>query len=181
MRGRRSGPTAAAAALAALVAVLLLVTACGAGAGDPTGGDGSAAQASPVVSPSASSASSASASASAAPAPRAQVLDVVGLPLAGEETDPVPEAVTLPTEATAYAARFPSSARASLRAAIDGVDVPPGLDLRAAVVLVGCQEPADVLLDNAGTGGWTVRAVPPKPTVQCLVPVTYVALVGVPS
>lgn len=116
-----------------------------------------------------------------APEPRARVLDVVALPLVEGRTDPVAVPVTLPAEARAYAARFPSSARGPLRSAIDGVEVPSGLDLRAAVVSVGCEEPAEVRLDDAGDGGWTVRAVPPEPTVQCLLPLTYVALVGVPA
>lgn len=181
MRGRR---TAAAAAPAA-IALALLLTACGGEApdsdSDPTGPPDPASPSSSLPVPPTKPTPTPTPSPTGASEPRAEVLDVVALPAAGGETGPALERVTLPAEATAYAARFPPSSRDPLRAAIDEVVVPSGLDLNAAVVLIGCEEPADVLLDRAGTSTWTVQALPPRTTVQCLVPVTYVALVGLPS
>ena len=179
MRGRRTAPAAAPAA----IALALLLTACGGEAPDddsePTGPPDPPSSSLPA--PPAKPTPTPTPSPTGTGEPRADVLDVVGLPAAGGETDPALERVALPAEATAYAARFPPSSRGPLRAAIDEVVVPSGLDLHAAVVLIGCEEPAEVLLDRAGTSSWTVQAVPPRTTVQCLVPVTYVALVGLPA
>lgn len=191
MRGRRTAPAATAPAAIAPVAIALalLLTACGGGAaeddseaaGSPDPASPSTSLPVPPVKPTPESTSTPTPSPGGASTPRAQVLDVVALPAAGGETDPVLEQVTRPAEATAYAGQFPASARGPLRAAIDEVVVPSGLDLNATVVLIGCEEPADVLLDPAGASSWTAEAVPPRTTVQCLVPVTYVALVGLPS
>ena len=182
MRGRRHGPAPAPAAPALATLVLLLGACGGEGADDPSDAGGSP---SPV--PASSSAPTPEPvptpepTPSTDPTPRERVLDVVALSAAGGTTDTILEPVALPADATAFVAQFEPSARGPLRAAIDAAQAPPGLELQAAVVAVGCDEPADVLLDGGGSLAWMAQAVPPKTTVQCLVPVTFVALAAVPS
>lgn len=175
MRGRRHGPGPALTA-PALATLALLLGACGGeGADDPSDAGGSP---SPV--PASSSAPTPEPTPSTDPTPRERVLDVVALSAAGGTTDTILEPVALPADATAFVAQFEPSARGPLRAAIDAAQAPPGLELQAAVVAVGCDEPADVLLNGGGSLAWMAQAVPPKTTVQCLVPVTFVALAAVP-
>ncbi|GAA0970155.1 hypothetical protein [Nocardioides aquaticus] len=181
MRGRRHGPAPALTA-PALATLALLLGACGGeGADDPSDAGGSP---SPV--PASSSAPTPEPvptpepTPSTDPTPRERVLDVVALSAAGGTTDTILEPVALPADATAFVAQFEPSARGPLRAAIDAAQAPPGLELQAAVVAVGCDEPADVLLNGGGSLAWMAQAVPPKTTVQCLVPVTFVALAAVP-
>jgi hypothetical protein len=59
-------------------------------------------------------------------------------------------------------------------------DLPPGQALTATVVAVGCEPPTKVTVTNAG-GTVSVEAVPVESNIQCLVPVTTVALVSVPA
>lgn len=183
MRRRRHG-SATALAAPALATVALLLGACGGGAAD----DPSDAGGTPSPVPPSRSAPTPTPTPEPTPeptpspdrTPEQRVLDVVALSAAGGTTDPTLTPVAVPADATAYAAQFEPSARGPLRAAIDDAQAPPGLELRAAVVAVGCDEPADVLLDDGGSLGWTAQAVPSKTTVQCLVPVTFVALAAVP-
>lgn len=176
MRGRRH-VTVPALVAPALATLALLLGACGGeGADDPSD---AGSQPSPV--PTSRSAPTPEPTPSPDPAPRQRVLDVVALSAAGGTTDTTLVPVGLPAEASAYAAQLQPSARGPLRAAIDDAEVPPGLELRAAVVAVGCDEPAEVLLNGGGSLPWTAQAVPSKTTVQCLVPVTFVALAAVPS
>ncbi len=179
MRRRRHG-SALALAAPALATLALLLGACGGGGAD----DPSDAGGTPSPVPNSRSAPTPEPTPEPTPSPdrtpEQRVLDVVALSAAGGTTDTTLTPVALPVDATAYAAQFEPSARGPLRTAIDDAQVPPGLELRAAVVAVGCDEPADVLLDGGGSRGWTAQAVPSKTTVQCLVPVTFVALAAVP-
>lgn len=181
MRGRRHGPGPALTA-PALATLALLLGACGGEGAD----DASDAGGPPYPVPASSSAPTPEPiptpepTPSTDPTPRERVLDVVALSAAGGTTDTILEPVALPADATAFVAQFEPSARGPLRAAIDAAQAPPGLELQAAVVAVGCDEPADVLLDGGGSLAWMAQAVPPKTTVQCLVPVTFVALAAVP-
>lgn len=63
----------------------------------------------------------------------------------------------------------------AVRAAVRQTEVPDGQALMAAVVAVGCDEPTGIELVRT-VDGYEVTAVVPKSGVQCLVPVTSVAL-----
>lgn len=95
----------------------------------------------------------------------------------GGTVDPV--ATPLPDEAavTAFAGGLGDRLGGQVIEGAAGFDVPPGEELYAAVVAIGCTPPERVLV---ATEGEVVRitAVKPKedPQVQCLVPVTTVAL-----
>ncbi len=159
MRRRRGAATA-------LATLLLAATACAGGGEDDD-------EAVPAPAPTSAQ--------DPDPPASARVLDVVALSNAGGATQSVPAPVALPEDAAAYAAALEPPGRVPLLDAIDAAAVPPGLELRAAVVEVGCDEPADVLLEGGDDTSWTVRAVPSKANVQCLLPVTFVALVAVPA
>ncbi len=62
-----------------------------------------------------------------------------------------------------------------VRAAVEVAQVPPGSTLFGSVVAVGCDEPTAVSWELT-FDGVQARARLPKSTVQCLVPVTSVAL-----
>jgi hypothetical protein len=62
-----------------------------------------------------------------------------------------------------------------VRAAVRQTEVPDGQTLMAAVVAVGCDEPTGIELVPT-SDGYEVTGVVPKSGVQCLVPVTSVAL-----
>ena len=55
-----------------------------------------------------------------------------------------------------------------------------GQALTATVVAVGCEPPTKVTVTHDG-GALSVEAVPVESNIQCLVPVTTVALVAVPA
>lgn len=167
MRRRRGAATA-------LATLLVVATACAGGEGD-----GDAAPSAPAPDPASGPASDPAPS--SAPPASARVLDVVALSNAGGGTQSVPAPVAQPDDAAAYVAALEPPGRVPLLDAIDAAAVPPGLELRAAVVEVGCDEPAEVLLEGGDDLPWTVRAVGSKASVQCLLPVTFVALVAVPA
>lgn len=174
---RRRWPAPALATLT-LAALALLLGACGGeGGGGPSDAPGS-----PYPVPPSTSSSASASTPTPAPdqTPQERLVGVVALSGAGGSVDTILTPVVLPADATAFAARLDPSARGQLRAAIDDAEVPSGLELQAAVVSVGCDEPADVLLDGGGGLAWRAQPVPPKTTVQCLVPVTFVALAAVP-
>jgi hypothetical protein len=81
-----------------------------------------------------------------------------------------------------FAAQFQGPLPASLRkeAGQALADLGPGEALTATVVAVGCEPPTKVTVDNTG-GTVVIAAVPVKSTIQCLVPVTTVALVSMPE
>lgn len=59
-------------------------------------------------------------------------------------------------------------------------DLAAGQALTATVVAVGCEPPTKVTVTSSG-GTVNVRAVPVESNIQCLVPVTTVALVSMPE
>ena len=59
-------------------------------------------------------------------------------------------------------------------------DLASGQALTATVVAVGCEPPTQVTVTNAG-GIVSIKAVPVDSHIQCLVPVTTVALVSMPE
>ena len=67
-----------------------------------------------------------------------------------------------------------------VRAAAKAVQVPAGSTLFGAVASVGCEEPTSITWQTT-FDGVEVRATLPKPGVQCLVPVTSIALFLVPA
>ncbi len=69
---------------------------------------------------------------------------------------------------------------ADVRAAASGVRVPEGATLFGAVVAVGCDTPTAITWVST-FDGIEAEAALPKSTVQCLVPVTSVALFLVPD
>lgn len=68
----------------------------------------------------------------------------------------------------------------ALDRAYEKADLPEGEVLAGAVVAVACEAPTDVEATQT-KGGLTITADPVKSKVQCLVPVTTVALVSVPE
>lgn len=116
-----------------------------------------------------------------APTPAApELLTLVSQSDVGGEVDP--RAVPLEGDAALeeFTDRFADDRmRVALAAALEEVDVPDGQVPAAAVVAVGCETPApaDVAVEASG-GGVQVTATPSKGGVQCLVPVTTVAVVA---
>lgn len=93
-------------------------------------------------------------------------------------------ATPLPDEAavTAFAGQLDDRLAAEVSAAAAEVDVPDGQALYGAVVAIGCQPPTEVSVTGSGADV-QVRptVVKESPEVQCLVPVTTVALVLAPA
>ena len=80
-----------------------------------------------------------------------------------------------------FAGQFSGSQMATaLNRAYQRADLPQGEVLVGAVVAVACQAPTDVEVAQT-EDGLTITAEPVKSKVQCLVPVTTVALVSVPE
>jgi hypothetical protein len=73
---------------------------------------------------------------------------------------------------------LPSALRTQGGQALKGLG--PKEALTATVVAVGCDPPTKVTVEREG-GSTHVAAVPVKSTIQCLVPVTTVALVSMPE
>lgn len=72
------------------------------------------------------------------------------------------------------------SARVSVREAVEAAEVPAGRLLLGAVVAIGCDPPSGLRVERTPEG-YRVNAQVPKPGVQCLVPMTSVALLHVPA
>jgi hypothetical protein len=81
-----------------------------------------------------------------------------------------------------YAEQFQGPLPASLKSQGGQAlsDLAPGQALTATVVAVGCEPPTQVRATNAG-GTVSIAAVPVESNIQCLVPVTTVALVSMPE
>jgi hypothetical protein len=67
-----------------------------------------------------------------------------------------------------------------VRRAVRTADVPDGRLLFGAVVAIGCDTPTGITVDHTWDG-YQVTAQVPKSGIQCLVPVTSVALFHVPA
>jgi hypothetical protein len=94
-----------------------------------------------------------------------------------------PQAVVLDSQAAVdeFAGQFSGSQmRTALTKAYKKSDVPDGEVLVAAVVGVSCQPPSELHVKQTKSGV-EITADPVKNKVQCLVPVTTVALVSVPE
>ena len=81
-----------------------------------------------------------------------------------------------------YAEQFQGPLPASLKSQGGQAlsDLAPGQALTATVVAVGCEPPTQVRVTHAG-GTVSIAAVPVESNIQCLVPVTTVALVSMPE
>lgn len=93
-------------------------------------------------------------------------------------------ATPLPDEAavTAFATGLDDTLAAEVADAVAEVVVPEGQALYGAVVAIGCTPPEAVAVAGSGESVVvTARASKEEPEVQCLVPVTTVALVSAPA
>jgi hypothetical protein len=70
--------------------------------------------------------------------------------------------------------------KSEVRQAVRTADVPEGRLLFGAVVAIGCETPTGITVDHTWDG-YQVTAQVPKSGIQCLVPVTSVALFHVPA
>lgn len=150
--------------LGTVVALLLTLTGCGSAGGSAQGAGAQSPAATPQLS-----------------------YDVVALVSGSAARGPGvkgtrPVVVTDQAALNRYAGQFegplPSSLKSQGGQAL--ADLPDGRVLTATVVAVGCEPPTTVTVTHAG-GSVNVAAVPVKSNIQCLVPVTTVALVSVPS
>ncbi len=117
-----------------------------------------------------------------APVPDAPVvIDLVSAASSGGQVESWPTTITTRAQQTRYLDRFEPRMTDELAPAIEATAVVAGRLLTATVVAVGCEVPEDVVVDRP-EGRWRVVAVAAKtPPVQCLVPVTTVALVELPA
>ena len=112
-----------------------------------------------------------------APAPP-DLLTLVAQPDVGGEVDPRARSLERPDDVAAFTASFTDGRMGvALDDALATVDVPAGQVAAGAVVAVGCETPTDVDVEVTAQGV-LVSAPPAKGTVQCLVPVTTVAVVS---
>lgn len=95
----------------------------------------------------------------------------------GGQVDAAATALPDETATTAFAAGLADRLAGQVIEAAAGFDVPPGQELYGAVVAIGCTPPEEVTVSGSGDGV-RITAHKPKedPQVQCLVPVTTVAL-----
>ena len=90
----------------------------------------------------------------------------------------VSDQASLTTFAEQFQGPLPSSLKQQGGQALQ--DLAKGDVLTATVIAVGCEPPTEVTVENDGTSTH-VAAVPVKSNIQCLVPVTTVALVSMPE
>lgn len=96
------------------------------------------------------------------------------------ETTPRATALVNDEAVDAFVAALDRQLAADVRTAVQAAKVPADSTLFGSVVSVGCETPSSV--DWISTfDGIEARATLPKPGVQCLVPVTSVALFLVPT
>ncbi len=79
-----------------------------------------------------------------------------------------------------FVAPFGADLGPQVKAAVRETDIPDGQTLMGAVVAIGCDKPTAIELTQ-DFEGYEVTAILPKSGVQCLVPVTSVALFLVES
>jgi hypothetical protein len=146
-----------------LVIAALALTACGSSSSSTTEADpGSASPSGPI--------------------PGARVLPLVTLhAVAGHVSEAMP--LDTPAQVDAFVQRFPGAlvqkrVRGALRAPLAGAGSP----VVGAVVASGCDVPPGVVVTADGHGGVSIVAREvASPLPECLVPVTTVALVALPS
>ena len=110
------------------------------------------------------------------------LLTLVSQPDVGGEVDPRARSLADPDDVAAFTEPFTDDRMGlaldrALDRALARADVPEGQVAAAAVVAVGCETPTDVDLEVTAQGV-LVSAPPAKGSVQCLVPVTTVAVVS---
>lgn len=149
--------------LGLLLALPLLLTGCGAD-------DDGAATDPPTQAPSDATPVSESA--------EPELLTLVAQSDVGGEVDPVAVSLDGQEAVDAFTDQFEDGRMGeALTDALAEVRVPAGLVPAAAVVAIGCTSPTEVDLEVTGLGV-EVSAAPEKGDVQCLVPVTTVAVVA---
>lgn len=99
-------------------------------------------------------------------------------PSKGTRTALLADKATLERFADQFQGPLPSSLKSQGGQAL--ADLGPGDALTATVVDVGCEPPTKVTVDQTG-GTVKIAAVPVDSNIQCLVPVTTVALVSMPQ
>jgi len=168
--------------LPTLVLVVALTAACGSGT---EGGVGATGASTPSTStPSPSNSPSLTPLSSAPPTQDGAfpvVVDLVAAAAAGGEVTRVPTPIGTDDEQARYLDGFEPRMTEQVVASIRSLAPAGDLELTATVVALGCEVPEDVVVQEQD-GGWRVRAVASKTApVQCLVPVTTIALVLLPS
>lgn len=145
-----------------ILLLLAALAACGDDDSAPTITDG------PPSSP-----SSPSESATVAPAPPLLLSGSDG----GGRVDPAATPLPDETATTAFVAGLDDGLAGQVIEAAAGFDVPVGQELYGAVVAIGCTPPEAVTLSgSADAVRITAEKLEKDPQVQCLVPVTTVAL-----
>jgi len=91
------------------------------------------------------------------------------------ETTPLATALVDAQAVDTFVADTDPRLAADVRAAVKGVQVPAGSTLFGSVVSVGCDKPVAVSWETTYEGIQATAEIP-KSSVQCLVPVTWVAL-----
>ena len=186
------GPRRALAA--ALAGTALLLTGCGSD-------DGSRSLTAPDGSPEATSSRSASPAASPSPSPSPsdrytggapgaepsippaapRLVDLVSVSAIGGEVTNEPTPVGSTQARRDYVAALAPRVRRPLQQAVLTVDAASGTEVTATVVAIGCDTPTDVEVTRTAEG-YAVEAAPMRPSgVQCLVPVTTIAVVVLPA
>lgn len=98
----------------------------------------------------------------------------------GPGVDRAPTALPDQTAVERYASQFQGGLGSAIPDKADLAGLAPGRVLTATVVNVGCEPPTSVQVERSGrrVEVWTP---PVKSKIQCLVPVTTVALVSLPA
>lgn len=110
----------------------------------------------------------------------AVAVGVVSASNAGGETSPYASALRGRRQVRRFVAPLAPNLRGPIRQAVRTADVPEGRLLFGAVVAIGCDTPTGITVERTWDG-YQVTAQVPKSGVQCLVPVTSVALFHVPA
>lgn len=182
-----SGRSASRVALSAAGCALLLAAAagCGSETGDDSGtaSDSSTSEATPTdtptsVSPTVNTGSGASVMVGDVVEPGQAV--IVSASNVKVEAAPRASALVNDEAIDAFVASLDEQFGADVRAAAAKVQVPADSTLFGSVVSVGCETPTTVEWGST-FDGVEVQATLPKPGVQCLVPVTSIALFLVPA
>ena len=106
------------------------------------------------------------------------LLTLVSQPDVGGQVDPLATSLERPDDVAAFTEAFTDDRmRVALERALARADVPDGQVAGGAVVAVGCQAPTEVEVETTAEGV-TVTAAPVKGSVQCLVPLTTVAVIS---
>lgn len=155
--------------------VLAVAAGCGGGAGTDQGETASATE-----SPSESPSTSPAAGTGAVQIAVGDTLEpdqalIVSASNVDEPTTPMATEFSEGKALDSFVADLDPQLAGDVRAAVESARVPDGSTLYGSVVAVGCDQP-DAISVKTTPEGIEATAVLPKTTVQCLVPVTSVAL-----